>query len=296
MAGINIEFSRFSAFYTPLIMTMAGGFLQREDLEAQYSVSPAGTSAITSLLDGSVHVVQSAPSQAFAPLEKGVTLPVTHFAQINEMDGFFLSGRTVDPDFSWSKLAGKKVLVDHGGQPLAMFKYACFKEGIDFTDIGAVDAGTTDEMEDAFRSGEGDYIHAQGPTPQQLEKEGVGHVVSSVGEVIGPCAFSSLAATRDWLNGDMAAAFMRAYRNARQLINSAPASEIAQMERDYFPKIDLDVLTDTIGFYQGLGCWTPHVEITREAFEVALDIFLHAGTISRRHAYESAISTPPPGA
>ena len=106
MAGINIEFSRFSAFYTPLIMTMAGGLLQREDLEAQYSVSPAGTSAITSLLDGSVHVVQSAPSQAFAPLEKGVTLPVTHFAQINEMDGFFLSGRTVDPDFSWSKLAG----------------------------------------------------------------------------------------------------------------------------------------------------------------------------------------------
>ncbi len=79
------------------------------------------------------------------------------------MDGFFLSGRTIDPDFSWSKLVGKKVLVDHGGQPLAMFKYACFKKGIDFTDIGVVDAGTTDEMEDAFRAGEGDYVHAQGP-------------------------------------------------------------------------------------------------------------------------------------
>ena len=90
MAGINIEFSRFSAFYTPLIMTMAGGFLQREDLEPQYSVSPAGTSAIASLVDGSVHVVQSAPSQAFALLEKNEIPPVTHFAQINEMDGFFL--------------------------------------------------------------------------------------------------------------------------------------------------------------------------------------------------------------
>jgi NitT/TauT family transport system substrate-binding protein len=77
------------------------------------------------------------------------------------------------------------------------------------------------------------------------------------------------------------------------LINSAPASEIAQMERDYFPKVDLDVLTDTISFYQGLGCWTPHVEITHNAFEAALDIFLHAGTISKRHAYELAISAPP---
>ena len=105
---INIEFTRFSAFYSPLILTMAGGFLRQEGLESQYTVSAHGTSAIASLIDGSVHVVQSAPSQAFTSLEKSVTPPVTHFAQINEMDGFFLSGRTDDPDFSWSKLAGKK--------------------------------------------------------------------------------------------------------------------------------------------------------------------------------------------
>ncbi|PPR18863.1 MAG: hypothetical protein CFH37_00223 [Alphaproteobacteria bacterium MarineAlpha9_Bin7] len=293
MARINIEFSRFSAFYTPLIMTMAGNFLQREGLEPEYTVSAPGTSAIASLLDDSVHVVQSAPSQAFAALEKGEAPLVTHFAQINETDGFFLNGRTVDPEFSWSKLVGKKVLVDHGGQPLAMFKYACFKEGIEFSAIQAVDAGTTDEMEHAFRDGEGDYIHAQGPTPQQLEKEGVGHVVASVGEAIGVCAFSSLAATRDWQNSDMASTFMMAYRDARKLINSAPASEIAKMEMEYFPGVDVDVLTDTIGFYQRLGCWTPHVEITREAFEGALNVFLHAGSITTRHDYELAVSSPP---
>jgi len=293
MARINIEFSRFSAFYTPLIMTMAGNFLQREGLEPEYTVSAPGTSAIASLLDDSVHVVQSAPSQAFAALEKGEAPLVTHFAQINETDGFFLNGRTVDPEFSWSKLVGKKVLVDHGGQPLAMFKYACFKEGIEFSAIQAVDAGTTDEMEHAFRDGEGDYIHAQGPTPQQLEKEGVGHVVASVGEAIGVCAFSSLAATRDWQDSDMASTFMMAYRDARQLINSAPASEIAKMEMEYFPGVDVDVLTDTIGFYQRLGCWTPHVEITREAFEGALNVFLHAGSITTRHDYELAVSSPP---
>ena len=293
MARINIEFSRFSAFYTPLIMTMAGNFLQREGLEPEYTVSAPGTSAIASLLDDSVHVVQSAPSQAFAALEKGEAPLVTHFAQINETDGFFLNGRTVDPEFSWSKLVGKKVLVDHGGQPLAMFKYACFKEGIEFSAIQAVDAGTTDEMEHAFRDGEGDYIHAQGPTPQQLEKEGVGHVVASVGEAIGVCAFSSLAATRDWQNSDMASTFMMAYRDARKLINSTPASEIAKMEMEYFPGVDVDVLTDTIGFYQRLGCWTPHVEITREAFEGALNVFLHAGSITTRHDYELAVSSPP---
>ena len=38
----------------------------------------------------------------------------------------------------------------------------------------------------AFRKGEGDYIHQQGPAPQQLEHDKVGHVVASVGEAIGP--------------------------------------------------------------------------------------------------------------
>jgi NitT/TauT family transport system substrate-binding protein len=63
---------------------------------------------------GTVHVCQSAPSQGFGPLEKGQTPPAVHFAQINEMDGFFLTGRAADPGFSWDKLKGKRVLVDHG--------------------------------------------------------------------------------------------------------------------------------------------------------------------------------------
>ncbi len=52
-------------------------------------------------------------------------------------------------------------------------------------------------MDAAFRAGTGDYIHQQGPSPQQLEHDGVGHVVARVGDPIGPCAFSSLAATRE---------------------------------------------------------------------------------------------------
>jgi len=65
---ISIEFTRFSAFYSPLIATMAGGFLKEEGLKARYAVSSPGKSAIAGLLDGSVHVAQSAPSQGFGPL------------------------------------------------------------------------------------------------------------------------------------------------------------------------------------------------------------------------------------
>jgi NitT/TauT family transport system substrate-binding protein len=290
---IRIEFTRFSAFYSPLIATMAGGFLKEQGLEGKYSISAPGKSATASLLDGSAHVAQSAPSQGFTPLEQGKTPPALHFAQINEKDGFFLTGRNADPAFTWDKLKGKKVLVDHGGQPLAMFKYACFKRVLDFKSIVAVDAGSTDQMIAAFKKGEGDFIHLQGPAPQQLEHDGAGHIVTSLADAIGPCAFSSLAATREWLAGDMARKFMAAYRKARTWLIETPAAEVAKVEASFFPDIHPAVLTSTISTYQKLGNWTPHVEITKPAWEATVDIFLHAGLITRRHPYEQVIAKPP---
>lgn len=289
---ISLQFTRFSAFYSPLIATIAGGFLKGEGLEPRHSIAPAGKSAIEGIVAGTVHVCQSAPSQGFGPLEKGQAPPAVHFAQINEMDGFFLTGRTPDPVFSWDKLKGRRVLVDHGGQPLAMFKYACHRRGLDFASIQAVNV-PSDQMDAAFRKGEGDYIHQQGPAPQQLEHDRVGHVVASVGEAIGPVAFSSLAATRQWLGTDMARSFMRAYRKARTWLLATPAAKVAEAEAAFFPEIDRAVLTSTIGYYQTLGCWTSHVDITRPAFEVALDVFQHSGLITRRHRYEDVIAPPP---
>ncbi|PYO56127.1 MAG: hypothetical protein DMD83_16040 [Candidatus Rokuibacteriota bacterium] len=289
---ISIQFTRFSAFYSPLIATIAGGFLKEEGFQPKHSIAPPGRSAIEGLLQGAAHVVQSAPSQGFGPLEKGQAPPAVHFAQINEKDGFFLTGRAPDPAFAWDKLKGKKVLVDHGGQPLAMFKFACHRRGLDYSAIEAVDI-PSGQMDQAFRKGDGDYIHQQGPAPQQLEHDGVGHIVASVGEAIGPCAFSSLAATREWLRTDMARRFMRAYRKARAWLIDTPAAKVAEAEAPFFPGIDRAVLTATIGSYQRLGCWTPHVEITRPAFEATLDVFQHSGLITRRHRYEDVIAAPP---
>ena len=291
---IRIQFTRFSAFYSPLIATIAAGFLEEEGFRPSHSIAPAGKSAIDGLLAGAVDVVQSAPSQGFGPLEKGQAPPAVHFAQINEKDGFFLTGRAADPAFTCDKLRGKRVLVDHGGQPLAMFKYACHRRGLDFASIAAADV-PSGQMDRAFRGGDGDYVHQQGPAPQQLEHDRVGHVVASVGEAIGACAFSSLATTRRWLGTDAARRFMRAYRKARGWLIETPAARVAEAEASFFPDIDRAVLTSTIDTYQRLGCWTPHVEITRPAFEVALDVFQHAGLITRRHRYEDVVALPPAG-
>jgi len=44
MAKINIQFTLFSAFYSPLISTMSGGFLEQQGIDYEGSVSPPGVS------------------------------------------------------------------------------------------------------------------------------------------------------------------------------------------------------------------------------------------------------------
>lgn len=292
---IRIQFTRFSAFYSPLIATIAGGFLEGEGLAPTHSVAPPGVSAIAELADGTVHVAQSAPSQGIMALEQGKVPPALHFSQVNEKDGFFLVGRKPEPEFSWTGLKGRKILVDHGGQPTVMFQYACFRSGLDYGAIQAIDAGSSSAMIAAWRRGEGEYLHLQGPAPQQLEHEGQGHIVAALGHAIGPCAFSSLAASREWLASDMAPRFLRAYRKARAWLIATPAGEVAKAEASFFPDVPSPVLAATIDAYQKLGNWSPHVEITRAAFEATLDIYQHAGKITRRHRYEDVVAQPPAG-
>ena len=293
MAQIKIMVSRHSAFYSPLIATIAAGFLKEEGLDPSYSVMTEQKTTGEAVGDGDIDVGQSAVSDSWRTIDSGKKLQVVNFAQINARDGFFIAGREPDAEFTWKKLIGQDVMVDHGSQPLAMFKFASHKQDADHHSINIIDAGDNHTRDQAFRDGQGDYIHQQGPYPQQLEKDNIGHIVASVGKAIGPVAFSSLIATPRWLSTDKATAFTRAYVKASIFVNTVSAAEIADAEVSFFPGIDLDVLTNTIEFYQKLGCWNPDPTIKNEHYERALDVFQYSGLISKRHPYKELVVTPP---
>jgi len=290
---IRIMVSRHSAFYSPLLSSIAAGFLRKEGFETTYEVLAPGSDAQELIRNGKIDIVQSAVSSSWARMEKNEGAIAIHFAQINQRDGFFLTGRNHDQSFNWKKLEGASLIADHGLQPLAMLKYAAHMNGADWNKIRVIDAGGVDEIDAAFRSGAGDYVHQQGPAPQRLENEGIGHIFASVGEAMPPVAFSSLMASREFLKTDAARAFIRAYAQARQWVNQAPAEEVAAREIEFFPQTDRDTLARTIASYQALGCWDGDVAITRELYEQALNVFLHSGKISRRYSYEDVVVDPP---
>ncbi|MEO8006555.1 MAG: ABC transporter substrate-binding protein [Betaproteobacteria bacterium] len=293
MGTLNLMVYRHSAFYSPLISGIAGGFFATEGFEPTYTVMQPGKSVAEMLLSGAIHVSQSSVSSAWPYLEKNERPPFISFAQINQRDGFQIASRNPVPEFGWAKLTTGKFMFAHGGQPQAMLAYALHKKGVSLDRTNGVDAGAPDKSMVAFRSGQCDWYHEQAPYPQQLQHEGIAEVVASIGEVIGPVAFSSLAALPRWLSSPDAIRFTRAYRKARAWVQTTSAVTVAETQKAFFPDIAPDAMIAGIRYYQQLGCWEGDIVIDPQHYQTALDVFLHSKLITRRHPYEKVVVAPP---
>ena len=293
MQEIKIMVFRHAAFYSPLIAAIAAGFLKKERLTGSYQVLPAGASIIEEVASRRVDVAQAAVSLSWNDLEKGQRPSVAQFAQINTRDGFFIAAREPDSDFTWDRLKSGKFMYVHGGQPEIMLRYGAHRMGIDIDDVKGIHKSSTTEMMDAWRKGEGDYFHEQGAYPQQLEYEGCAQVVAAVGDAVGPVAFSSLICRWQWLETEAAMRFTAAYRAARAWVNSAAADQIAEAEAPYFPDHDPAAVARAIESYQQMGTWDGDINIPEDLYDNALDVFEHAGRITRRHPYEQVVAPPP---
>lgn len=293
MTEIKMMVSRHSAFYSPVIALLAKGFLDKEGLSGTYQVLPAGASITEEVASGRMEVGQAAVSLSWRELEKAEKPSVAQFAQINTFDGFFIAAREPDSNFTWDKLKNGKFMYVHGGQPEAMLRYGAFKMGLDLGEVQGINKTTTKDMVDSWRKREGDFFHEQGSYPQQLEHEGCAHIVASVGDAVGPVAFSSLICRWEWLKTDEAKRFSNAHRASREWVNTSDPEEIAQAEASFFPEHSADAVAKTIRTYQQMGTWGGDIAIPKNLYENALNVFKHSKLISQRHPYEKVVVPPP---
>src|SRR3974390_504313 len=103
---IRIMVYRHSAFYSPLLATIATGFLKDEGLDPVYSVKPKERNLYEMFRQGDIDIMQAAVSTSWDPLSKGIRDIPVHFAQINQRDGFFLTSRGTPAGFDWKHLEG----------------------------------------------------------------------------------------------------------------------------------------------------------------------------------------------
>ncbi|HWA12262.1 MAG TPA: hypothetical protein VHA15_04145 [Burkholderiales bacterium] len=290
MRPLNLMVYRHSAFYSPILAGVAGGFFAREGFLPAYTVMPPGRNVGEMIASGQIQVSQASVSTSWAWLDRGEKPPFTLFATLNRRDGFLLAARRPDPDFRWEKLLQGGFMFAHGGQPQAMLAYALHLRGIDLKAVRGLDRGDSERAMAAFAAGEGDYFHEQAPYPQQLEAQGQACIVATIGEVIGPVAFSGLAASPAWLAGPDAADFLRGFRAAREWVDRAPAPEVAAVVQRFFPDILPGALARAIACYQALGCWSGPLDILPGEYERTLDVFEHAEQVRRRHPYGEVVT------
>ena len=288
MTHLKIMVSRHSAFYSPLIATISGNFLDQYGISASYHISDKGNT-IEEVGSGNMDIGQAAVSGSWSYLENIQKPPVTHFAQINSYDGFFILGRKELDFFSWDEITKGKFLFVHGGQPEAMLRYALSKKGIDLDRVDKIFSNGGEEMMKQWDDGIADFFHEQGAYPQQLEYENKGKILGSVGQVIGPVAFSSLICSWDWVRSDIYYKFIEAYAKAREWVNTAEPFEVAEIEKDYFPNISIESISKAIEFYQKLGTWDKDIKIEPELYEKALDVFEFSNLIKSRYDYDDVV-------
>jgi NitT/TauT family transport system substrate-binding protein len=288
---LRIMVSRHSAFYSPLIASIAAGFLEEAGLTATYGILGAGQRSQELIRDGVVDIMQSAVSSNWRPMDRGESPLPVHFALINRRDGFFLSGRDQNESFQWQNLEGKTLLADHGAQPLAMLRYAVDYNGLDWAKIHVIDRGTPEEMAQAFRRGEGDFVHLQAPGPQLLEENGVGWTAVSVGASMPEVAFSTLCCSREFMATEAFRTFLPPYARSREWVRTTPPSDVAEREASFFPGVSLHALGNAIARYQKLGCWDGGIAIAPELYEQALNVFEYAGGLTMRHPAAAVVGS-----
>ena len=284
-----------SIFYTPIYVSVAGGFLDKEGLDVEFSTCPSKfPHPLSALHHDAADIVQSGIMRSIIASDWGAETVPLHFAKINSRDGFFILGRHPQDSFDWESLRGSRVIpVGFSPMPWASLQYALRKHGLEPSDLNLMTGLSLDDAVAAFRSGQAEYVHVAEPVVQQLIADGAGHLLTALGPENGHLAYSSFAATHRFLGErqDTAARFTLGFARALSWLSSAVPEEVAKAVSDFFPGTSQEVLAACIGRYQSQEQWPSSPVLGQLEYENLLEILLAAGMCRERHPYDKIVRT-----
>lgn len=292
VTNVRLNEVTHSVFYAPMYVALELGLFAEEGLNVELTNGGGADKVMTAVLSGQADIGLAGPEACLYVINEGREDYAVIFAQLTKRDGSFLVGRT-DEDFAWENLRGKTIIGGRkGGMPEMTLEYVMRQNGVIPHEDAVVDTSVQfSMMAGAFTGGNGDYVTLFEPTATEVELEGKGYVLTSIGQESGEIPYTAFFASRSYMKSNSATvqSFTNAVAKGQKWIQEHSAREIAEALAGQFPDTTLDVLTLVAQRYKDIDAWNDIPIMKQESLERLEDVMETAGELDKRVDFDKVV-------
>lgn len=283
-----------SIFYTPQYVAHALGYFEDEGLDVEIILTSGADKVTAAVLSGDVQIGFCGSEATIYVYNNGESDYLVTFAGLTKRDGSFIVAREKYDNFKLEDMKGKTIIGGRlGGMPEMTLEWTLKEAGIDVKkDINIDTSIAFASMAGAFIGGNGDFVSLFEPNALQLEKQGYGYVVASLGELGGVVPYTAYNARKSYIenNPKVIEGFTKAIQKGLDYTHNHTAKEIAEVILDYFPDISKNDLETIIQRYKDIDSWFNTTYITEENFNHIQEIAENAHQLDKRAPFDKLVN------
>ena len=280
-------------FYAPQYVAIEKGYFEDYGIDIDLILTAGADKVTAALLSGDADVGFCGSEATIYVYNGGEKDYLKTFAQLTQKDGTFLVSRKEYKNFKLDDLKGKTVIGGRAaGMPEMTFEYALKQNGIDPKNDLNIDTSVAfPAMSGAFIGGQGDFVTLFEPTATEVEKQGYGHVVASIGELGGIVPYTSYSARISYINNnkELIKNFDKAIQKGLDYVKNHSDKEVAKAILKQFPDTSLNDLTNAVKRYREIEAWAETTKFSEESFNHLQDIMIDYGELQSKVDYSKLI-------
>ena len=283
-----------SVFYAPQYVAHSLGYFKDENLDVEIILTAGADKVTAAVLSNDVNIGFCGSEATIYVYNEGEKNYLVNLAGLTKRDGSFLVSRTKEDNFSVKDLVGKHVLGGRkNGMPEMTLEWALKENDVEPNSVNIDTSVAFSAMAGAFIGGTGDYVTLFEPQALQLEKQGYGYVVASVGELGGIVPYTVYNARKSYIenNPDVIKGFTKAIQKGLDFVHNRTEEEIAKVIIDYFPDTSMEDLIKIIKRYKDSDSWYKTTYIEKSDFEHVKEIMKSAGALEKDAPYDKLVDT-----
>lgn len=136
------------------------------------------------------------------------------------------------------------------------------------------------------------FIYPLGePNALEIEQQGLGYVVASIGELGGVVPYTSYSARKSYINDnkELISNFTKAIQKGLDFVHNNTDKDVAKAILNQFPDTSLSDLEKVIARYREIDAWPKTTNFSEESFNHLQKIMIDNGVISKNIPYSKLI-------